>query len=157
MNRQPEADTMMRINEVSHKVSLSQKRIREYEKEGFIKPRREPSTNNRIYSEFDVMQIKRINNLIHQDGYTVSSLRNLLVFGAVLEHIQLQGPSRLPGLSKQPPALLGDEKGTARDLSGFLRSVRCLSKPRSPQNADFGASGFFSSTGGEYKWPRCQS
>lgn len=70
---------MLRINEVSKAVNLSQKRIREYEKEGFIKPRREASTNNRIYNEFDVRQIKRINHLIHEKGYTLSCLRNLLV------------------------------------------------------------------------------
>jgi hypothetical protein len=36
------------INEVSRLVNLSQKRIREYEKEGFIKPLREKNTNNRL-------------------------------------------------------------------------------------------------------------
>lgn len=67
------------INEVSRRVELSQKRIREYEKEGFIKPRREPKTNNRLYSDFDISQIKRINHLIHERGFTVACLRNLLV------------------------------------------------------------------------------
>lgn len=66
------------INEVSRRVNLSQKRIREYEKEGFIKPRREPRTNNRLYSEFDISQIERINYLIHERGFTLTCLRNLL-------------------------------------------------------------------------------
>lgn len=69
---------MFMINEVSKKVNLSQKRIREYEKEGFIKPDREPRTNNRLYSDFDIEQIKRINYLIHTKGFTLACLRQLL-------------------------------------------------------------------------------
>ena len=70
---------MYMINEVSRQVNLSQKRIREYEKEGFINPDREPKTNNRLYSEFEVTQIKRINYLIHERGFTLSCLRQLLL------------------------------------------------------------------------------
>jgi DNA-binding transcriptional MerR regulator len=70
---------MYLINEVSRVVNLSQKRIREYEKEGFIKPLRENSTNNRLYSDFEVAQIRRINHLIHERGFTLACLRNLLV------------------------------------------------------------------------------
>ncbi|MEW5911351.1 MAG: helix-turn-helix domain-containing protein [Thermodesulfobacteriota bacterium] len=69
---------MYLINEVSRKVDLSQKRIREYEKEGFIKPLREPKTNNRLYSDFDIAQIRRITHLIHERGFTLACLRNLL-------------------------------------------------------------------------------
>ena len=69
---------MYLINEVSRRVNLSQKRIREYEKEGFINPDREPKTNNRRYSDFEVSQIQRINQLIHERGFTLACLRNLL-------------------------------------------------------------------------------
>ena len=67
------------INEVSRVVNLSQKRIREYEKEGFIKPLRAQHTNNRLYTDFDVLQISRIKQLIHENGFTLACLRNLLV------------------------------------------------------------------------------
>jgi len=70
---------MYLINEVSRQVELSQKRIREYEKEGFISPLREANTNNRLYSDFEVEQIKRINYLIHERGFTLACLRNLMV------------------------------------------------------------------------------
>jgi hypothetical protein len=70
---------MFLINDVSRKVNLSQKRIREYEKEGFIKPDRDPNTNNRLYSEFEIQQIKRINFLIHERGLTLACLRVLMV------------------------------------------------------------------------------
>lgn len=69
---------MYLINEVSRQVDLSQKRIREYEKEGFIKPDRAPKTNNRLYTDFDILQIKRINFLIHERGFTLACLRHLL-------------------------------------------------------------------------------
>ena len=67
------------INDVSRQVNLSQKRIREYEKEGLIKPLREPNTNNRVYTDFDVLQIERIHKLIHEEGFTVPCLKKLLV------------------------------------------------------------------------------
>lgn len=70
---------MYLINEVSRRVELSQKRIREYEKEGFIRPEREPNTNNRLYSDFEVSQIRRITYLIHERGFTLACLRNLMV------------------------------------------------------------------------------
>jgi len=69
---------MYLIGEVSRKVKLSQKRIREYEKEGFISPLRNPKTNNRHYTDFDIKQIKQIKNLIHVHGLTISCLKVLL-------------------------------------------------------------------------------
>ncbi len=77
--RKRQGDGRFLINEVSRIVNLSQKRIREYEKEGFIKPSREESTNNRLYSDFEVAQIQRINALIHERGFTLACLKNLLV------------------------------------------------------------------------------
>lgn len=67
-----------RISDVSNQVGLSQKRIREYEKGGLIRPLREPNTNNRRYTEADIRQIQRIKELIHEHGFTVSCLRYFL-------------------------------------------------------------------------------
>src|SRR5271157_5618353 len=67
------------INEVSRMVNLSQKRIREYEKEGFFKPLREKKTNNRLYSAFDIAQIGQITKLIHERGFTLACLKNFMV------------------------------------------------------------------------------
>ena len=66
------------INDVSQRVGLSQKRIREYEKGGLIRPAREPRTNNRRYTEADIRQIDRIKELIHRHGFTVTCLRYFL-------------------------------------------------------------------------------
>jgi len=66
------------IGEVSKIVNLSQKTIREYEKMGLIKPKREPRTNNRIYSDFEIEQIQQLTHLIHNEGFTLSCLRRIL-------------------------------------------------------------------------------
>ena len=69
---------MYTMSEVATKVSLSQKRIREYEKEGFIRPAREAKTNNRLFSDYDVDVIKRLTFLIHKKGFTIASLKQLM-------------------------------------------------------------------------------
>jgi len=66
------------ISTVSREVDLSQKTIREYEKMGLVNPRREPRTNNRIFSDFDIAQIRQISHLIHNEGFTLPCLRRLV-------------------------------------------------------------------------------
>ena len=66
------------IGAVSRLVDLSQKTIRDYEKIGLIKPRREARTNNRIYSDFEIEQIRQISYLIHNEGFTLPCIRRLL-------------------------------------------------------------------------------
>jgi len=78
MNSDGKRDANYLINEVSRRVELSQKRIREYEKGGLIKPERELRTNNRRYSEADIKQILRIKELIHEHGFTLACLRFFL-------------------------------------------------------------------------------
>lgn len=82
------------INEVARRVNLSQKRIREYESEGFIRPQRDPKTNNRRYTEFEVAQIERINYLIHERGFTLACLRNLLVLAPCWNIFACPDPER---------------------------------------------------------------
>lgn len=66
------------IGEVSGKVNLSQKTIREYEKIGLIKPKRAPRTNNRIYSDFEIAQVRHITQLIHKEGFTLPCIKRIL-------------------------------------------------------------------------------
>ncbi len=74
MAKNTKSDGTYLINEVSRRVGLSQKRIRDYEKNRLIKPEREPRTNNRRYSESDINRIIRIKELIHEHGFTVACL-----------------------------------------------------------------------------------
>jgi len=71
-------DRLFSIGDVSNRVNLSQKTIRDYEKMGLIKPRREPRTNNRIYTDFHIEQIKHITYLIHHEGFTLPCLQRIL-------------------------------------------------------------------------------
>jgi hypothetical protein len=66
------------INDVANTVGLSQKRIREYEKEGLVNPVRAPRTNNRVYVDSDIERIQRIKQLIHEHGFTLSCLKYFL-------------------------------------------------------------------------------
>ena len=89
------------INEVSRRVNLSQKRIREYEREGFIKPRRDKRTNNRLYTDFEIAQVKRINQLIHEEGFTLACLKKLLVLAPCWNIFDCQNRTECPAYKKQ--------------------------------------------------------
>jgi hypothetical protein len=95
-NKQIRLGDLYLINDVSRLVNLSQKRIREYEKEGFIKPVRERNTNNRLYSPFDVKQIQQINHLIHERGFTLACLRNLMVLAPCWNIYDCQDKEKCP-------------------------------------------------------------
>lgn len=95
-NKQVKVGDLFLINDVSRLVNLSQKRIREYEKEGFIKPIREKNTNNRLYSAFDVTQIQQINSLIHERGFTLACLRNLMVLAPCWNIFDCQEKEKCP-------------------------------------------------------------
>ena len=75
MSKKLNENKLFLINEVSRQVGLSQKRIREYEKGGLIKPVRQEKTNNRLYSESDIKRILRVKELIHEHGFTLACLR----------------------------------------------------------------------------------
>jgi DNA-binding transcriptional MerR regulator len=75
---QEKTQTNYKINQIATITGLSQKRIRDYEREGLIKPARDPNTNDRLFSEFDVRQIKHITQLIHKRGFTIPALKQLL-------------------------------------------------------------------------------
>jgi len=77
-NRPLSQGTGYTIGDVSGIVHLSQKTIREYERMGLIKPRRAPRTNNRIYSDFEIEQIRQITRLIHKEGLTLAGIQRLL-------------------------------------------------------------------------------
>jgi hypothetical protein len=81
IRRSQDGKELYLINEVSRMVNLSQKRIREYEKEGFIKPLREKNTKNRLYSSFDISQIRQVNRLIHEHGFTLACIRKMMIMG----------------------------------------------------------------------------
>lgn len=101
MSSPPKKQETFLISEVSLRTNLSQKRIREYEKEGFIKPQRDPRTNNRHYTDFEIVQIRRINQLIHQEGFTLLCLRKLLAVAPCWNIFDCKNREKCPAY-KQP-------------------------------------------------------
>lgn len=66
------------IGEVSRIVNLSQKILRDYEKTGLLAPGRQPRTNNRIYTDYEIDQIQRISDLLNSQGFTLPCLIRLI-------------------------------------------------------------------------------
>jgi len=67
-----------KIGKVAQMVDLSIKRIREYEKEGLVKPIRGKTSNQRIYGAFEIGRIIQIKKLIHERGLTLAGIKMLL-------------------------------------------------------------------------------
>ena len=68
----------MKIGQVAQMVGLSIKRIREYEKEGLVKPVRGKTSNQRMYGAFEIGRIIQTKKLIHERGLTLAGIKMLL-------------------------------------------------------------------------------
>ena len=102
------------IGDVSKMVNLSQKTIREYEKMGLIKPKREPRTNNRIYSDFEIAQIQQLTHLIHNEGFTLSCLRRILQLAPCWNIFDCEVKEKCPAYKYSPSPCyeIREKKGT---------------------------------------------
>lgn len=102
------------IGDVSRRVDLSQKTIRDYEKMGLIKPRRNPRTNNRIYSNFEIDQILQISRLIHKEGFTLPCIRRLVQLAPCWNIFDCEVKERCPAYeySKKPCYEVRKVRGT---------------------------------------------
>lgn len=90
------------IGEVSRLVNLSQKTIRDYENLGLFKPKRDPRTNNRIYTEFEIEQIKHITHLIHNEGLTLLCIRRIIQLAPCWNIFDCQAKEKCPAYAKAP-------------------------------------------------------
>jgi hypothetical protein len=90
------------IGEVSKRVNLSQKTIRDYEKMGLICPVREPRTRNRIYTGFEIEQIRHITYLIHNEGFTLACLRRIFQLSPCWNIFDCQDKDRCPAYLHSP-------------------------------------------------------
>lgn len=66
------------IKHVANEAGIEPHVIRRYEKEGLIKPYRDPDNNNRVFTQDDIEWIKRIWSLIHQCSMSVEGIRRLM-------------------------------------------------------------------------------
>ena len=66
------------IGTAAQQVGLSARTLRIYEQEGLIRPARKPESDQRLYSEQDLIWIRCISELIHGHSLTTTSIRRLL-------------------------------------------------------------------------------
>lgn len=66
------------ISIAAKRLGMSVRMIREYEKEGLIKPHRDPGSGYRIFSDEDLQWIRCIRELIHQKGLNIKGIQRLL-------------------------------------------------------------------------------
>ncbi|MFH1418552.1 MAG: MerR family transcriptional regulator, partial [Planctomycetota bacterium] len=76
---------LMKIGEVAREISLSDRRIREYERAGLIRVRREPRTGDRLFDDRAIAQLRLIKTLIHDRGFTIEALRSLIQYAPCWE------------------------------------------------------------------------
>ncbi len=109
---------MYKIGEVVRKLNISGRRIIEYEKIGLIKPKRESLTNDRLFTDFEVRQIKKIQKLIHKHGFTLTSIVYLLNIAPCWKIFNCKSPKcpAYKNLEKKCWKLIGD--GTSNVSTG---------------------------------------
>jgi DNA-binding transcriptional MerR regulator len=66
------------IGVAAQEVGLSARTLRIYEQEGLIRPARKPGSDQRLYSEQDLIWIRCISELIHGHSLTTVGIRRLL-------------------------------------------------------------------------------
>lgn len=69
---------LRKIGDVAKELGISDRRIREYERAGLLRPQRQDRTNDRLFDELEVRQIRTIQHLIHERGHTIASLQDLI-------------------------------------------------------------------------------
>ena len=74
-----------KIGAVARAVGLSERRIREYERAGLIRLRREPRTGDRLFAERDVAQLRLVKSCIHERGFTIEALQQMIRYAPCWE------------------------------------------------------------------------
>jgi len=69
---------LRKIGAVARELCISQRRIREYERAGLIRPVREANTGDRLFEARDVEQVRMIQRMIHEEGLTIPGIKRLL-------------------------------------------------------------------------------
>ncbi|MBN1514230.1 MAG: MerR family transcriptional regulator [Phycisphaerae bacterium] len=91
-------EPLKKISEVGREVGLSDRRIREYERVGLIRPRREPRTRDRLYGPKEVAQLRLIKELVRKHSLTLENIRMLLAYAPCWELTDCPVRDRCPVL-----------------------------------------------------------
>ena len=77
--------SLRKIGKIARELALCERRIREYERAGLIRPRRELKTGDRLFSKHDVEQLRLIKKFIHDQGFTINALQQLIRYAPCWE------------------------------------------------------------------------
>ncbi len=71
-------DPIYSISEASKILEIHPRTLLKYEKLKLLKPFRNPKNNRRVYTGNDIQWVVCVMRLVHQDGYSLKSLRSVL-------------------------------------------------------------------------------
>ena len=118
--KKPQAERVYRIGEAARLLNLQTSVLRFWEGEfPMLQPVRTPK-GQRLYSEQDMVLLRTIRSLLHEQGMTIEGARRVLSGGSVTAQV----PASVPGG--------GEEKRSAgmetllRDVARELQEVRAM-------------------------------
>lgn len=79
MTKLDKSEAIYSISTAAEKLGMGVRMLREYEKDGLIKPYRNPSNGYRLFSNGDIQWIRCIRDLIHRQGISIKGIRRLLM------------------------------------------------------------------------------
>ena len=74
------------MKEVTRETGFDANLIRHYEREGLIRPYRNPSNNHRMFTRDEIEWLKKIYRLIHESGLNIEGIRFLLTVNECCKH-----------------------------------------------------------------------
>ncbi len=97
-------------------LGLAPRTIRAYEEAGLVAPARGGRNRQRLYSPQDLRWLRCIHEMVHDEGYTLRSIRRLLDFAPCWEvrRCRPQVSERCAGNLRIPPPAQGDEAHPGR-------------------------------------------
>jgi len=74
-----------KIGAIARELKLSERRIREWEHAGLLRPRRQSKTGDRLFDDRDVAQAHIVKALIHEQGFTIRAAQQLIRYAPCWE------------------------------------------------------------------------
>jgi hypothetical protein len=110
-----------KIKQVGREVGLSERRIREYERVGLIRPLRESRTNDRLFGPVEIAQLNLLRRLVNEHKFTLDNIKLLFSYAPCWELTGCRDRDRCPAPRKPtvpcysvPDTLCGGEDNCPR-------------------------------------------
>ena len=130
------SEALYAISAAGQRVGLSARTLRVYQQEGLLRPARRQGSEQRLYSEQDLVWIRCISELIHGHSLTTTGIRRLLdlipcweikrcpddVAARCAPHLNIPDMATRAPAAPPPPAAL--EEGRAEEQQGGAVEVK---------------------------------